>query len=53
MALYLIATLSNLTLSDFLIENNFLILVALLGPNLRALLTSVTPGISYSPFLTI
>jgi len=33
--------------------NNFLILLALFGPNLTGLTTSVNPAISFSPFLTI
>jgi len=41
------------TLSSFDKLNNFLILDALLGPSLRGMVLSVSPGISPSPFLTM
>ena len=37
--------------SSFFNANNFLILLALLGPNLLGTSISVSPGISFSPFL--
>jgi len=46
-------TKTQLLSSPFLIANNFLILLTLFGPNLNGHYTSVNPGISSSPFLTI
>ena len=44
--------LTRATPSAFFNANNFLILLALLGPNLLGIFTSVNPGIGASPFLT-
>lgn len=44
-------TVSRVFSSDFFFKlNNFLMLLALFGPNLLGVLASVNPGISLSPF---